>query len=274
MAPVESTSPCLVRFLSDGSTYPRPRYATKGATAVFAGSVAAAAPMGLSGAVLPAMVTILLGGAAAAYMGYRGELNVAAGERRHRAACAVRERMRSMMTMRTLHRALNQALIDMLDEGAKQYLLARGHASKVAHPLTAQADAAAVCAMDDLLLEIGLSLPHRVAPRTLGDALNDAFVVRPVGTRGGGSFGGLGMNFGRFLGATPPPEPDYDAMRRLRPHVQALADLAAEIERTLPALVQTMDLPAGAPPVSKTLDALREHREARESLERELRLGG
>lgn len=283
MAPVEFTSPCLVLFLSDANVYPAPRYGTKKATALFATSVVAALPFGMAGFSFGAIAMILAGGAGAAYLGYKGELKLAAGERRHRAAHAIRERMRSMMTVRTLHRALDQELIELIDEGARQYLLARGHAAKVAHPLTAQADAAAIAAIDDLLLEVGLNLPYKTAPRTFGDAMSDAFVPRTPGGFGKGMGhglsgnrmgGGIGLNLGRLFGSTPPPPTDYDTMRRVRPHVQALADLAAELERTLPALVQTLDVPGGEPPITKTLDALREHREARESLERELRLGG
>lgn len=266
MPPVETTCPCLVRFLSDAGLYPRPNYGTRAATVLFATSVGAAAPMGLAGFDVVAIATVLTGGTGAAFLALRAERNLPAGERRHRAACAVRARLKAMMTSRTLHRALDPVLLDLLDEGAKQYLLSRGHAGKIAHALTAQADAAAVATMDDLLLEVGLNLPYRVAPRSFNDAIHDTFATPSM------SF--LSSGLGRFLGSTPPPEPDYDAIRRVRPHVQALADLASEIERTLPALVQTMDLPGGEPPISKTLDALREHREARESLERELRLGG
>ena len=266
MSPVESTSPHLARFLSGSGGYPAPYREMAGATVAVALGATVGVPAGFVLNPTIGVMVLAACGASAVFLGFRAERNLPVGARRHRAAAKVRERLRTMMTLKTLHRTLDADLLTLLDEGCHQYRLARARAAKVRHELTAQADAAAVATMDDLLLEIGLNLPQKAMPRTFGDAMADGFAVRPASP--------IGAGLGRFFGATPPPPTDYDALRRARPHVQALAELAAELERTLPALVGTMDLPGGEPPIAQTLAALRDHRESREQLERDLRLGG
>ena len=267
MVPVESSSPCLVRFLSEADIFPSPKLPLSTAGFMIPGAwMLGVAGFSIAGWPFPAICAGIAGGLAFTLLLARSERNLPAAERRHREAHKVRERLKTMMTTRTLHRVLDQGLIDLLDEGARQYLLARGHASKINHALTAQADATAVAIMDDLLLEIGMILPEKAPPRSMGDALADSFIAQPGSP--------LGAGLGRLFGATPPPETDFETMRRIRPHIQALADLANELERTLPSLVQSLDIPSTTPPIHQTLTALREHRESREQLERELRLGG
>ncbi len=265
MLPIEAHAPHLVRFLTEGRAFPRPRPALAGAAPAIPLAGALAFALGLLVTGHPALfllAMVALGGGLLLLL-LRHERAMPAGERRHRAAWGVRERLRGMLTLRRLHRALDPGVLALVDEGARRYLLARGHAAKMAHPLLARADAGAVAAMDDLLLEIAVNLPERPASRSFADSVADGLGGSP-----------LAQGVGRFLGASGPPPPDFDAMRRVRPHVQALADLADEIERTLPSLARDLDLPGGEPPLSQTLGALREHREAAEGLEREMRLGG
>lgn len=263
MLPIEAHAPHLVRFLTERRAFPGPRFSYSPPNFVIQ---AALASFGLVMLALDhiaiAAGAFLLMGCAFTLLAFHKERTMSAAERRHRSALAVRERLRGMLTLRRLHRELDPGLLITVDEGCRRYLLARGHAAKMRHPLLAQADAAAVTAMDDLLLDLGVNLPERPSPRSFADSVSDGLGPTP-----------FGRGVARFLGASGPPAPDFDALRRMRPHVEALAALADEVERTLPSLARDLSIP-GEPPISQTLDALREHREAGEQLERELRLGG
>ena len=263
MLPIEAHAPHLVRFLTERRAFPRPRLSY--APVSFLAQIALITfGLGLlfTGHVALAIAALTLLGGVFTLLAIRKERTMPAAERRHRSALGVRERLRGMLSLRRLHRELDPGLLTMVDEGCRRYLLARGHAAKMRHPLLAQADAAAVTAMDDLLLELGVNLPEHASPRSFADSVADGLGPTP-----------FGRGVARFLGASGPPAPDFDALRRVRPHVEALAALADEVERTLPSLARDLHIP-GEPPLTQTLDALREHREAGEQLERELRLGG